>query len=130
MPSLECEKISDIWNQFTLNSTISTSKFSRSSRSTVLRPVSKPVISPGLMMRVPGKGDGIHTVMEIVHELNSKAVCFVDGDLLSIKGEWIEEMIRPVLYGRTDLVVPFYVRDKFDGVITNNLLHRLSMEAI
>jgi len=85
-----------------------------------ISPVKKIVVE---QMGVPGKGDGIRTVMEIAHKLNSKAVAFVDGDLLSIKAEWIQEMVRPVLYGRTDLVVPFYVRDKFDGVITNNLAY-------
>ncbi|WP_406655612.1 glycosyltransferase [Methanolobus sp. ZRKC2] len=85
-----------------------------------ISPVKKIVVE---QMGVPGKGDGIRTVMEIAHQLNSKAIAFVDGDLLSIKGEWIQEMVRPVLYGRTDLVVPFYVRDKFDGVITNNLAY-------
>lgn len=85
-----------------------------------LAPVKKIVVE---QMGVPGKGEGIRTVMEIAHRLNSKAIAFVDGDLLSVKGEWIQEMVRPVLYGRTDLVVPFYVRDKFDGVITNNLAY-------
>lgn len=82
-----------------------------------IKPVKKLVVE---QMGVPGKGDGIHTVMEIAQHANSKAVAFIDGDLLSIKEEWIQEMAMPVLYGRTDLVVPFYVRDKFDGVITNN----------
>ncbi|MBN2111407.1 MAG: glycosyltransferase [Methanosarcinaceae archaeon] len=85
-----------------------------------ISPVKKIVVE---QMGVPGKGNGIRTVMEIAHQLNSKAIAFVDGDLLSIKGEWIQELVRPVLYGRTDLVVPFYVRDKFDGVITNNLAY-------
>ena len=85
-----------------------------------IQPVQKLVVE---QMGVPGKGDGIRTVIEIAHHTKSKAVAFVDGDLLSIKEEWIQEMIRPVLYGRTDLVVPFYVRDKFDGVITNNLAY-------
>lgn len=85
-----------------------------------ISPIKKMVLE---QMGVSGKGDGIHTVMEIAHILHSKAIGLVDGDLLSIKGEWIEEMVKPVIYGRTDLVVPFYVRDKFDGVITNNLAY-------
>lgn len=85
-----------------------------------ISPIRKLVLE---QMGVPGKGDGIHTVMEIAHILHSKAVGLVDGDLLSIKGEWIDEMVKPIIYGRTDLVVPFYVRDKFDGVITNNLAY-------
>lgn len=87
-------------------------------------PVKKIVIE---QMGEPGKGNGIRTVIEIAHELNAIAVGFVDGDLLSIKGEWIQELVRPVLYGRTDLIVPFYVRDKFDGLITNNLAYPFTM---
>jgi glycosyltransferase involved in cell wall biosynthesis len=85
-----------------------------------IAPVKKIVTE---QMGKPGKGDGIRTVLEIANNLNAKAVGLIDGDLLSIKPEWIQELIQPVLYGRTDLVIPFYVRDRFDGVITNNLAY-------
>lgn len=75
----------------------------------------------------PGKGNGMRTVMEIAHKLNARSIGFIDGDLLSVKAEWIQELVRPVIYGRTDLVVPFYVRDKFDGLITNNLAYPFTM---
>lgn len=89
-----------------------------------ISPVQKMVVE---QMGDPGKGNGMRTVIEIAHHLDAKAVAFVDGDLLSIKSEWIQELVRPVLYGRTGLVVPFYVRDKFDGVITNNLGYPFTM---
>ncbi len=70
-----------------------------------------------------GKGAGIKTVFMMASELNAKAVVLLDGDLLSIKPEWIYEFSSPILYGRADLVVPYYIRDKYDGVITNNLAY-------
>jgi hypothetical protein len=70
-----------------------------------------------------GKGAGVRTIFEIAHEVDAKVVIMVDGDLLSIKPEWVYEFASPVLFGRADLVVPYYIRDKYDGVITNNLIY-------
>ena len=70
-----------------------------------------------------GKGAGVKTVFEIASKLDAKVVVLVDGDLLSIKPEWIFEFSSPILYGRADLIVPYYIRDKYDGVITNNLAY-------
>ena len=70
-----------------------------------------------------GKGLGVKTILMIAKKLDAKVVALIDGDLLSIKPEWIHEFISPILYGRADLVVPYYIRDKYDGVITNNLAY-------
>ncbi|MCP8319104.1 MAG: hypothetical protein L6N95_04675, partial [Candidatus Methylarchaceae archaeon HK01B] len=70
-----------------------------------------------------GKGNGIRTIMEVAYQAKAKAVALVDGDLLSIKPDWISLMIEPVMFGIADLVVPHYVRDKYDAVITNNLAY-------
>jgi glycosyltransferase involved in cell wall biosynthesis len=85
-----------------------------------LDPIKKLVVE---QIGEPGKGNGIRTVLEISDHLGARAMGIVDGDLLSITPDWIKELIQPILFGRTDLVVPFYVRDKFDGVITNNLAY-------
>jgi len=70
-----------------------------------------------------GKGAGVMTVLEIAHETNAKSVVLIDGDLLSIKPGWVEVISNPIIYGRADLTVPYYIRDKYDGVITNNLVY-------
>jgi len=70
-----------------------------------------------------GKGAGVMTIFEIAHEVNAKCVVLMDGDLLSIKPGWIQTIANPVVYGRADLTVPYYIRDKNDGVITNNLVY-------
>jgi len=70
-----------------------------------------------------GKGGGIRTIIEIAHEAEAKAIVLLDGDLLSIEPEWIQAISTPIIYGRADLTVPYYIRDKYDGVVTNNLVY-------
>lgn len=70
-----------------------------------------------------GKGSGVMTIFEIAHECDAKCVVLIDGDLLSIKPRWLPMMANPIVYGRADLTVPYYIRDKNDAVITNNLVY-------
>ena len=70
-----------------------------------------------------GKGAGVMTIFEIAHEAQAKCIVLIDGDLLSIKPGWIQTIANPIVYGRADLTVPYYIRDKNDGVITNNLVY-------
>jgi len=70
-----------------------------------------------------GKGAGILTILEIAHATDTKCVVLMDGDLLSIKQVWIQTIANPIIYGRADLTVPYYIRDKYDAVITNNLVY-------
>jgi len=70
-----------------------------------------------------GKGAGVMTIIEIAHETESKSIILMDGDLLSVKPAWIQTIANPIVYGRADLTVPYYIRDKNDGVITNNLVY-------
>jgi glycosyltransferase involved in cell wall biosynthesis len=70
-----------------------------------------------------GKGGGVFTIFEIAHEAEAKSVVLIDGDLLSIKPGWIQTISNPIIYGRADLTIPYYIRDKYDGVITNNLVY-------
>lgn len=74
-------------------------------------------------LTIGGKGVGVMTVLEIAHETNAKSVVLIDGDLLSVKPGWIEAISNPIIYGRADLTVPYYIRDKYDAVITNNLVY-------
>lgn len=70
-----------------------------------------------------GKGAGVMTIFEIAHETNAKCIVLIDGDLLSVKPVWIQTIANPIIYGRADLTVPYYIRDKNDGIITNNLVY-------
>ena len=73
-----------------------------------------------------GKGAGVLTIFEIAHETQAKCVVLIDGDLLSIKSVWIPTITNPIIFGRADLTVPYYIRHKYDAVITNNLVYPLT----
>ena len=70
-----------------------------------------------------GKGSGVLTILEMAHCADAKCVVLMDGDLLSIKPVWVQTISNPIVYGRADLTVPYYIRDKYDAVITNNLIY-------
>ncbi|MDD2666515.1 MAG: hypothetical protein PHD13_06835 [Methanocellales archaeon] len=71
-----------------------------------------------------GKGSAVRTTLEIAMATEAKCIVLVDGDLLSISPSWVGHLAEPILFG-ADLVVPFYTRDKYDGVITNNIAYPL-----
>lgn len=70
-----------------------------------------------------GKGAGIYTILETARITEAKCVLLIDGDLLNIKPVWIQTIANPIVYGRADLTVPYYIRDKYDAIITNNLVY-------
>ncbi len=72
-----------------------------------------------------GKGSAIRTIFSVARARNAEAVALVDGDLTSIRPDWIERLIAPVVDGR-DLVVPYYLRHRYDGVITNQIAYPLT----
>jgi glycosyltransferase involved in cell wall biosynthesis len=75
---------------------------------------------------IPGKGSAFRTIFRIAEELNVSACAVLDSDLRSITPEWVELLIRPVISGDFDYVSPFYLRHKFDGTITNSIVHPLT----
>ena len=75
---------------------------------------------------IPGKGSAFRTVFEIASALNAKACAVVDSDLRSITPEWVELLIKPVLYEGFDYTAPLYHRHKYDGTITNSIIYPLT----
>jgi hypothetical protein len=75
---------------------------------------------------LPGKGSALRTVFKIAAELKAKACAVIDADLRSIKPEWIELLISPVLKEDFDYVAPLYHRHKYDGTITNSIVYPLT----
>ncbi|MCD5408821.1 glycosyltransferase, partial [Candidatus Bipolaricaulota bacterium] len=72
----------------------------------------------------PGKGVGVRTVLEEAQNRDARAVALVDGDLTSIRPEWLKLLLEPILAG-AELVVPLYLRHPHDGVITNHVVYPL-----
>ena len=72
-----------------------------------------------------GKGSAVRTIFEIAQARGAAAVALVDGDLTSIGPDWVEKLLSPIVAGR-DLVVPYYLRHRYDGVITNQIAYPLT----
>jgi glucosylglycerate synthase len=75
---------------------------------------------------VPGKGSAFRLVFQMAKRLDAKACAVVDSDLRSITPEWIDLLIRPILFGGFDFVAPYYQRHKYDGTITNSIVYPLT----
>ncbi len=73
---------------------------------------------------VKGKGNNFWNLFKFAVKAKAKAVVVVDADLLSITPEWIKRLGKPVFSG-TDFVSPLYIRHKYDGTITNNIVFPL-----
>lgn len=75
---------------------------------------------------MPGKGTSFRAVFELAVKLNVEACGVVDADLRSIAPNWIERLTRPILEQKADFVAPFYLRHKYDGTITNNIVYPMT----
>lgn len=73
-----------------------------------------------------GKGTALRSVFEAACRLDVKACAMVDSDLRSITPDWVEHLIDPVLERGYQFVAPVYVRHKYDGTITNNIVYNLT----
>jgi hypothetical protein len=65
-------------------------------------------------------------VFEAAGRLKVKACAVVDSDLRSITSDWVEYLLNPVLEKGYHFVSPVYLRHKYDGTITNNIVYNLT----
>jgi glycosyltransferase involved in cell wall biosynthesis len=75
---------------------------------------------------IAGKGTALRAIFEAVEELGAKACAVVDADLRSITPDWIMYLLDPVLEKDYQFVAPVYLRYKYDGTITNNVVYNLT----
>jgi len=75
---------------------------------------------------IPGKGSAFRCVFRVAELLGARACAVVDADLRSISPEWIQLLVAPVLEHGYDYVAPYYLRHKYDGTITNNIVYPLT----
>jgi len=73
-----------------------------------------------------GKGTALRSVFEAASRLKVKALAVVDSDLRSITPDWVEHLLDPVLSKGYQFVAPVYLRHKYDGTITNNIVYNLT----
>lgn len=75
---------------------------------------------------ISGKGSAFRCVFAVAETLGASACAVVDSDLRSITPEWVQLLVAPVLAHDYDYVAPFYLRHKYDGTITNNIIYPLT----
>ncbi|OPL13360.1 MAG: glycosyl transferase family 2 [delta proteobacterium MLS_D] len=73
-----------------------------------------------------GKGSALRSIFEAACRLEIEACVVVDSDLRSITPDWIHYLLDPVLEKDYQFVAPVYVRHKYDGTITNNIVYNLT----
>ncbi|MFZ7112711.1 MAG: glycosyltransferase family 2 protein [Desulfatiglandales bacterium] len=73
-----------------------------------------------------GKGTALRSVFEAAKHLKVKACAVVDSDLRSITPDWVKHLLDPVLDKGYQFVAPVYLRHKYDGTITNNIVYNLT----
>jgi len=73
-----------------------------------------------------GKGTALRSVFESANRLKVKVCAMVDSDLRSITADWVKYLLDPILEKGYQYVSPVYVRHKYDGTITNNIVYNLT----
>ena len=94
------------------------------SRDFEIKPWQEKIVS---IYRGPGgKGTALRSVFEAAKRLNVKVCAMVDSDLRSITPDWVKYLLDPILNHDYQYVSPVYVRHKYDGTITNNIVYNLT----
>jgi glycosyltransferase involved in cell wall biosynthesis len=89
-----------------------------------IKPWQEKIIS---IYRGPGgKGTALRSVFEAAARLKVKVCAMVDSDLRSITADWVQYLLDPVLEKGYQFVAPVYVRHKYDGTITNNIVYNVT----
>ncbi len=73
-----------------------------------------------------GKGTALRSVFEAADRLKVRVCGMVDSDLRSITPDWVKYLLEPILERGYQYVAPVYVRHKYDGTITNNIVYNLT----
>jgi glycosyltransferase involved in cell wall biosynthesis len=73
-----------------------------------------------------GKGTALRSLFEAAARLDVRVCAMVDSDLRSITADWVQYLLDPVLEREYQFVAPVYMRHKYDGTITNNIVYNLT----
>jgi glycosyltransferase involved in cell wall biosynthesis len=73
-----------------------------------------------------GKGTALRSVFEAAERLGVRACAVLDADLRSITSDWVSHLLAPVIDKGYEFVAPVYLRHKYDGTITNNIVYNLT----
>ncbi len=72
-----------------------------------------------------GKGSAVRAAFEITRALGARVCAIVDADLKNITPEWVDMLVRPILNGDYDYVLPYYSYPTGEATINRNLAYPL-----
>ncbi len=75
---------------------------------------------------VPGRSEALRSILQFGQRLGAKACAVLDPGVDSLDPDWIGRLIDPVLREGFDLVVPCYLRHKFEGAINGGVVYPMS----
>jgi hypothetical protein len=75
---------------------------------------------------VPGRNLALRAAFAAARGMGAQALALLEADVTSVSGEWIEQLTRPILDGRGDLVLGGHARRRYDGTISGLLLAPLT----
>jgi glucosylglycerate synthase len=71
---------------------------------------------------VPGRGAALRLALGAARRLGARVALVLEADVTTVTEEWIARLVQPVWEDKADLVLPAYLRHRWDGTITNLLL--------
>jgi hypothetical protein len=75
---------------------------------------------------VPGRSEALRNILWFGQRLGAKACAVLDAGVETLNPECIGRLLDPVLQHGFDLVVPCYLRHKFEGAISNGIVYPLT----
>jgi hypothetical protein len=74
---------------------------------------------------LPGRAAALRAILQAALRCGAKACAVIDAGHASLKPEWVEGLIVPVLAEGIDYVSPYYVRHVNEGAITRGIVYPL-----
>lgn len=75
---------------------------------------------------VPGRESAVRILATITDKLNAAACLVVDGNVKSADEHWPELLVDPIISKGVDCVLPWFLRNRYEGTLTNTLLAPLT----
>lgn len=86
-------------------------------------PLSQPDAAGTPMLSIPAAYQSVFAACE---KLGARACCVVASKLETASAEWIGQLAQPLLEEDADLVVPYYARHKFEGLLNSSIIAPLT----
>jgi glucosylglycerate synthase len=75
---------------------------------------------------VPGRESAVRILATLTDKLNAAACLVVDGNVKSADEHWPELLLDPIISKGVDCVLPWFLRNRYEGTLTNTLLAPLT----